>query len=128
MRERLNAALRQVTATLRRMRHLPIPEQGRSLRLVLNGFYNYYAVPTNSRALNAFYYHVLSHWLRCLRRRSQRHRLTWREMMRIAERRLPSPKLRHPYPDCGRDGDCSPPPPAQIPDCAANAPGSHLGS
>jgi hypothetical protein len=27
----------------------------------------------------------------------------------------------------GRDGDCSPPP-AQIPACAANAPGSHLGS
>jgi len=38
-------------------------------------------------------------WLRCLRRRSQRHKLTWRKMMRIAERWLPSPKLRHPYPD-----------------------------
>ena len=44
MRERLNAKLRQVKATLRRMRHMPIPEQGRYLRLVLNGFYNYYAV------------------------------------------------------------------------------------
>ena len=66
IRERLNAKLRQVKATLRRMRHLPIPEQGRYLRLVLNGFYNYYAVPTNFRALNAFYYHVLWHWLRCL--------------------------------------------------------------
>jgi RNA-directed DNA polymerase len=84
VRARLNAKLRQVKATLRGMMHLPIPEQGRDLRLVLNGFYNYYAVPTNSRALNAFYYHVLSHWLRCLRRRSQRHRLTWRKMMRIA--------------------------------------------
>ena len=60
IRERLNAKLRQVKATLRRMMHLPIPEQGRYLRLVLNGFYNYYAVPTNFRALNAFYYHVLS--------------------------------------------------------------------
>jgi hypothetical protein len=43
------------------MRHLPIPEQGRYLRLVLNGFYNYYAVPAKFRALNAFYYHVLWH-------------------------------------------------------------------
>jgi RNA-directed DNA polymerase len=67
--------------------------------LVLNGFYNYYAVPTNFRALNAFYYHVLCRWLRCLRRCSQRHRLTWRKMMRLAERWLPSPRLRHPYPD-----------------------------
>jgi hypothetical protein len=29
--------------------------------------------------------HALSHCLRRLRRLSQRHRLTWREMMRIAE-------------------------------------------
>jgi len=36
VRERLNAKLRQLKATLRRMRHLPIPEQGRDLRLVLN--------------------------------------------------------------------------------------------
>ncbi len=50
------------------MRHLAIPE--RYLRLVLNGFYNYYAVPTNFRALNTFYYHVLWHWLLCLRRRN----------------------------------------------------------
>ena len=99
IRERLNAKLRQVKATLRRMRHLPIPEQGRYLRLVLNGFYNYYAVPTNFRALNSFYWHILRYWQHCLRRRSQRHRLTCQRMMRIAARWLPSPKLRHPCPD-----------------------------
>ena len=65
MHERLNAQLQQVKASLHRMRHLPIPQEGRYLPLVLNGFYNYYAVPTNSRDLNAF--HLLSHWLRCLR-------------------------------------------------------------
>jgi RNA-directed DNA polymerase len=81
------------------MMHLTIPEQGRYLRLVVHGFYNYYAVPTNFRALNSFYYHVIWHWLRRLRRRSQRHRLPWRRMMRIVERWLPSPKLRHPCPD-----------------------------
>jgi len=74
------------------MRHLPIPEQGRYLRLVLNGFYNYYAVPTNFRALNSFYWHIMRYWQHCLRRRSQR-------MMRIAAHWLPSPKLRHPCPD-----------------------------
>jgi hypothetical protein len=31
---------------------------GRYLRLVL-GFYNYYAVPTNFRALNPFYWHIM---------------------------------------------------------------------
>jgi hypothetical protein len=63
---------------------------------VLNGFYNYYAVPTNFRALNAFYYHVLSHRLRCLRRRSQRDKLTWRKMMRIAERLAAQPETPAP--------------------------------
>ncbi len=38
-------------------------------------------------------------WRHCLRRRSQRHRLTWQRMMRIADHWLPRPKLRHPYPD-----------------------------
>jgi hypothetical protein len=33
------------------MMHLPIPEQGRYLRLVLNGFYNCHTVPTSSLAL-----------------------------------------------------------------------------
>jgi group II intron reverse transcriptase/maturase len=99
VRERLNAKLRQVKATLRGMMHMPIPEQGRYLRLVLNGFYNYYAVPTNFRALNSFYWHIMRYWQHCLRRRSQRHRLTCQRMMRIAARWLPSPKLRHPCPD-----------------------------
>jgi RNA-directed DNA polymerase len=76
VRERLNAKLRQVKTTLLRMRHLPIPEQGRYLRLVLNGFYNYYAVPTNFRALHSFYWHIMRYWQHCLMRRSQRHRLT----------------------------------------------------
>jgi len=31
--------------------HMPIPEQGRYLRLVLNGFYSCHAVPTSSLAL-----------------------------------------------------------------------------
>jgi group II intron reverse transcriptase/maturase len=98
VRDRLNAKLKQVKATLRRMMHLAIPEQGRYLRLVVNGFYNYYAVPTNFRALNSFYWHIMRSWQHCLRRRSQRHRMTCQRMMRIAARWLPGPKLRHPCP------------------------------
>jgi hypothetical protein len=49
------------------MMHLPIPEQGRYLPLVVNDFYNYYAVPTNFRALNSLLaHHAL--WQHCLRR------------------------------------------------------------
>ena len=42
----------------KQMMHRTIAEQGLYLRRVLNGFFNYFAVPTNSRAINVFYYKV----------------------------------------------------------------------
>jgi len=38
-------------------------------------------------------------WFRALRRRSQRHRLTWARMDRIATRWLPLARVLHPYPE-----------------------------
>ena len=52
--------------------HDAIPEQGRWLKAVVTGFFAYHAVPTNSRALGAFRYHVTDLWRRTLRRRSQK--------------------------------------------------------
>ena len=51
--------------------HRPITEQALYLKRVMNGYFNYFAVPTNNRAINSFYYHVDWHWCRTLRRRSQ---------------------------------------------------------
>jgi len=82
-----------------RRRHLPIPDQGRWLASVLRGHYNYYAVPDNNEALRGFRYRVVRHWLRALRRRSQRtRRLNWDRMRRLAERWLPQPRILHPWP------------------------------
>lgn len=64
------------------MMHLPIAERGRYLARVLNGFFNYFAVPTNSRAINSFYRHVGWYWFRALRRRSQNNWLRWQRMRR----------------------------------------------
>ena len=47
-----------------------------------------YAVPGND-APSSFLYQVRRLWFRALRRRSQRHRLTWERMGRIATRWLP---------------------------------------
>jgi hypothetical protein len=77
------------------------PEQGRYLRLVVNGFCNYYAVPTNFRTLNSFYWHIMRYWQHCLRRRSQRHRLTCQRMMRIAAHWLPVRNSGTPVPTGG---------------------------
>jgi group II intron reverse transcriptase/maturase len=97
--KRMQAKLHEVKTELRRRRHLPIPEQGRWLASVLRGHCNYYAVPDNSDALRAFRDRLIRHWLKALRRRSQRTRLTWERMYRLADRWLPAVRILHPWPE-----------------------------
>jgi RNA-directed DNA polymerase len=98
-KKKMRAKLHAVKAELRRRMHLPIPEQGAWLARVLRGHYNYYAVPDNGRALNAFRLLVTRLWLQALRRRSQRDSMTWERMGRVAERWLPRPRIQHPWPN-----------------------------
>ena len=102
-KNRMRTKLRAVKTELLRRRHLPIPEQGRWLASVLRGHCNYYAVPDNSAALNAFRYQIIGHWLMALRRRSQRTRLTWERMYRLADRWLPRVRILHPWPNARFD-------------------------
>jgi group II intron reverse transcriptase/maturase len=99
IRARLQRKLRAVRIAIGRRRHLPIPEQGRWLASVVRGFDQYYAVPTNLRALIAFRREVVRHWRRALRRRSQRGRLTWGRMRRLSKHWLPTARTLHPWPD-----------------------------
>jgi len=96
--KRLRAKLAEVKGQLKRRRHQPIPEQGRWLARVVRGHLAYYAVPGNSRALRAFRDQATRHWFKALRRRSQRHRLDWEKMKRLAARWLPPVSILHPYP------------------------------
>jgi RNA-directed DNA polymerase len=86
----MKAKLREIKETLRRHRHTPIDEQGRWLGTMMKGYFAYFAVPTNTYLLSAFRYHTSIIWFRSLRRRSQRHRLTWERMVRLIKRFLPS--------------------------------------
>ena len=97
--KRVRAKLLAVKRELARRMHQPIPEQGRWLARVLQGHYNFYAVPDNIEALRAFREGIVRHWLRALRRRSQRHRLAWERMRRLADRWLPQPRILHPWPE-----------------------------
>jgi RNA-directed DNA polymerase len=96
--DRMRAKLREVKEELSRRRHQSIPEQGSWLRQVVRGFFAYHAVPTNSRALQAFRDRVLDLWRRALRRRSQRDRTTWARTSRLADAFLPKPRILHPWP------------------------------
>jgi group II intron reverse transcriptase/maturase len=97
--KRMRAKLGQVKDELARRRHQPIPEQGQWLASVVRGHCAYYAAPGNSRAVKAFRTQATRHWRAELRRRSQRHRLDWERMNRIATRWLPPAYITHPYPE-----------------------------
>lgn len=98
IRKRLRAKLKTIKMELRRRLHDPIPEQGKWLRSVLTGHYRYYGVPRNRPALNEFRYQVVGLWKRALERRSQRSRITWERMSRLARIWLPYSHIYHPYP------------------------------
>ena len=99
MRKRLRNKLRAVKAELRRRMHAPIPEVGRWLKSVVEGHANYYGVPNNSAAVVAFRDQVKLLWHRALSKRSQRGHVSWQQMFRLAQRWLPFPRIRHPWPE-----------------------------
>ncbi len=99
IKKRMSAKLREVKEELKRRRHQPIPEQGRWLGRVVRGHFAYYAVPGNGHALFAFRGQVTRHWHRALRHRSQRTRLDWERMDRLATRWLPPARIQHPWPE-----------------------------
>jgi group II intron reverse transcriptase/maturase len=98
-RDRLQAKLLVVKEELRRRMHQPIPRQGEWLRGVVSGWFNYHAVPTNTRSLQTFRDCVVRLWLRSLRRRGQRDKTTWERMKRLADDYLPKPRILHPWPE-----------------------------
>jgi RNA-directed DNA polymerase len=97
--KRMRAKLAEIKIELKRRWHHPIPEQGQWLASVLRGHFAYYAVPGNSDAVNDLRFQAIRLWRKRLRRRSQRARLNWVRMKRIANRWLPRPRVMHPFPE-----------------------------
>jgi RNA-directed DNA polymerase len=97
--KRLRAKLQAVKQALMRRRHEPIPQQGAWLRKVLQGYFNYHAVPGNSPVLEAFRTQTARSWLAALRRRSQRHRMPWPRFGTLVKRWFPKTRILHPYPN-----------------------------
>ncbi|MGH8898977.1 MAG: hypothetical protein ACRDZ4_18625 [Egibacteraceae bacterium] len=101
--KRMRAKLVEVNTSLKQRRHQPIPEQAQWLASVVRGHVAYYAMPGNTDAVAAFRTQVTRCWFKALRRRSQRTRLNWTRMSRLAARWLPPARVRHPFP-CVRFG------------------------
>jgi hypothetical protein len=97
--KRLRAKLKEVKHELTLRRHEPIPRQGQWLRGLVQGYFNYHGVSGNMAALDRFQAETTRYWLRALRRRGQRRRMTWKRFRRHVDRWIPRPKILHPYPD-----------------------------
>jgi RNA-directed DNA polymerase len=96
--KRMRDKLREIKETLYRMCHQPMPEQGRWLGQVLRCYFAYHAVPTTSRRMTAFAFHVVRYWRRALMRRSQKAFVPWQRIKLLVARWIPSARVRHPWP------------------------------
>jgi RNA-directed DNA polymerase len=97
--KRLSAKLSELKRELRRRWHQPVAEVGAWLKSVVQGYFNYHAVPGNMDSLNSFRAQVIWRWYRALRRRSQRDRMTWERLWPLVDRWIPSAKILHPHPN-----------------------------
>ncbi len=96
--KRMRARLQAIRQALARRMHEPIPVVGRWLRRVVQGYFNYHAVPGNVDRLDAFRKEVSKAWLHALRRRGQRARMPWTRFSALVDRYLPRARVLHPYP------------------------------
>jgi group II intron reverse transcriptase/maturase len=94
--KRLRATLQKVKAELHRRWHEPVPEVGEWLRRVVRGWFNYHAVPGNLPSLQRFRSQVIWLWLRTLRRRSQRGRMSWTRFKPYVDAWIPRARILHP--------------------------------
>lgn len=96
--KRMRAKLRQVKQLLLARKHDPVPQTGEWLRSVVQGYFNYHAVPGNGRSMGKFREQVARYWRLALRRRSQKSRMTWDRFRPLAQRWLPVQRVIHPFP------------------------------
>jgi group II intron reverse transcriptase/maturase len=96
--KRLRAKLQEIRQQLRRRRHDAVERTGEWLRSVVQGYFNYHAVPGNLDSLWTFRVRLTRLWRTQLLHRSQRHRCQWERMARLAARWLPVPRVLHPWP------------------------------
>jgi hypothetical protein len=97
-KKRMAAKLNAIKAELHRRKHHRTTEVGAWLRRVVLGYYQYHAVPGNTRQLRIFSRRVCWLWRTVLVRRSQRAQVGWDRLYPLFSRWIPRPRILHPYP------------------------------
>ena len=92
---RLQRAIKVAADWCRRHRHEPVAVQHAALSRRIQGHFNYFGVSGNYRNLVPLVEETKRNWLKWLRRRSNRSRLTWERYATLLERYpLPTPRIR----------------------------------
>ena len=99
IKKRLKAKLYEVKIELRKRMHQSIKEQTEWLSAVIRGYYQYHAIPGNYKAISTYRYLITRIWYKTLKCRSQKSKLNWERMKKIAETSLPQPRILHPWPE-----------------------------
>lgn len=97
--KKLTGKIKEIKQTLFKYRNKDLYRVGNWLKSVITGHYNYYAVPGNQIALNQFRTEICRAWLKALRRRGQRHPISWQKLSRAIKLFIPSVRVIHPYPN-----------------------------
>src|ERR1700722_18421497 len=80
IRKRMRRKLREIKQQLRQRMHDPVRQTGEWLKSVVQGYFNYYAVPGNIGSMRRFRHRLLGLWWHTLCRRSQQ-RVPWKKML-----------------------------------------------
>ena len=96
--KRVRRTLKRVAEALRWRMHHDLHQVAQWLGRVVNGWLNYFAVPTSLRFLRNYVRALTRTWMKVLRRRSQRDRFSWQRLAALVDRYWPTPRIRHPWP------------------------------
>ena len=93
-RKRLQKAFAEITEWCRVNRHQRIRKQTETMKLKLQGHYNYYGIAGNSEGIRQFFDGTMRIWYRWLNRRSQRRSYTWKGFKEMTKQYgIPRPKV-----------------------------------
>ncbi len=99
IRKRLQAKIKAVRKEIKRRRHDPVPEVGKWIRSVIQGHFNYFAVPGNKQAMETFRNEIVKGWRHALKRRSHKSKQTWKRTKVLVMTWCPRARILHPDPN-----------------------------
>jgi RNA-directed DNA polymerase len=98
VKKRMRTTLKVIREKLEKKLHDPIPVVGKWLGQVVQGYYNYFAVPGNLYRLDSFRGEINRIWWQVLKRRSQRGTISWERHQQLVKQYIPTCRNSHPYP------------------------------